>query len=299
MRRRLLDFVDAEIVESLVYHLRERRVTLAAGRRSFVDRGLPRERLEPRAHYPGQRQTDRHRQSAVEHRTYRRDRRPESRGRRPRERRAGPPENQQGLPDRRRSHLRGRRHRRLPQPRVHFEGAGQNRDLPRVQRCRRTTRPNCFPTASTRFPKSRSSAPPKRASPTRACPTKSARPPTAKPPAATSSATAVACLKLLFHRETRELLGVHIIGDGAVELVHIGQAVIVAQRYDRLFREYRFQLSDAGRVLQECSAGRHQSPKCLKRSRLRDRDLDACRGPSVLVGRVECVGRGRFWVNCS
>ncbi len=33
-------------------------------------------------------------------------------------------------------------------------------------------------------------------------------------------------LKLLFHRTTRELLGVHIIGDGAVELVHIGQAVI-------------------------------------------------------------------------
>ena len=33
-------------------------------------------------------------------------------------------------------------------------------------------------------------------------------------------------LKLLFHRETRELLGVHIIGDGAVELVHIGQAVM-------------------------------------------------------------------------
>ena len=33
-------------------------------------------------------------------------------------------------------------------------------------------------------------------------------------------------LKLLFHRETLELLGVHIIGDGAVELVHIGQAVI-------------------------------------------------------------------------
>lgn len=33
-------------------------------------------------------------------------------------------------------------------------------------------------------------------------------------------------LKLIFHRETRELLGVHIIGDGAVELVHIGQAVL-------------------------------------------------------------------------
>jgi NAD(P) transhydrogenase len=33
-------------------------------------------------------------------------------------------------------------------------------------------------------------------------------------------------LKLIFHRETRAVLGVHIIGDGATELVHIGQAVI-------------------------------------------------------------------------
>lgn len=33
-------------------------------------------------------------------------------------------------------------------------------------------------------------------------------------------------LKLIFHRETRELLGVHIIGEGASELLHIGQAVL-------------------------------------------------------------------------
>jgi len=33
-------------------------------------------------------------------------------------------------------------------------------------------------------------------------------------------------LKLLFHRDTRKLLGVHIIGTGATELVHIGQAVM-------------------------------------------------------------------------
>ncbi len=32
-------------------------------------------------------------------------------------------------------------------------------------------------------------------------------------------------LKLIFHRETREILGVHIIGEGASELLHIGQAV--------------------------------------------------------------------------
>jgi NAD(P) transhydrogenase len=33
-------------------------------------------------------------------------------------------------------------------------------------------------------------------------------------------------LKLIFHRETREVLGVHIIGEGASELLHIGQAVM-------------------------------------------------------------------------
>jgi NAD(P) transhydrogenase len=33
-------------------------------------------------------------------------------------------------------------------------------------------------------------------------------------------------LKLLFHRHSRELLGVHAIGEGATELIHIGQAVM-------------------------------------------------------------------------
>jgi NAD(P) transhydrogenase len=33
-------------------------------------------------------------------------------------------------------------------------------------------------------------------------------------------------LKLIFHRETREILGVHIIGEGASEILHIGQAVL-------------------------------------------------------------------------
>ena len=36
-------------------------------------------------------------------------------------------------------------------------------------------------------------------------------------------------LKLLFHRETRRLLGVHVVGTGATELVHIGQAVLGLQ----------------------------------------------------------------------
>jgi len=36
----------------------------------------------------------------------------------------------------------------------------------------------------------------------------------------------IGLLKLLFHRENHRLLGIHIIGEGASELVHIGQAVL-------------------------------------------------------------------------
>ena len=36
------------------------------------------------------------------------------------------------------------------------------------------------------------------------------------------------CLKLLFHPQSRRLLGVHAIGTGATELIHIGQAVMAA-----------------------------------------------------------------------
>jgi NAD(P) transhydrogenase len=35
----------------------------------------------------------------------------------------------------------------------------------------------------------------------------------------------VGILKLLFHRETREILGVHCFGENAAEIVHIGQAI--------------------------------------------------------------------------
>jgi NAD(P) transhydrogenase len=36
-------------------------------------------------------------------------------------------------------------------------------------------------------------------------------------------------LKLIFHRETHKLLGIHIIGEGASELIHIGQAVMALE----------------------------------------------------------------------
>ncbi|MBP9839207.1 MAG: FAD-dependent oxidoreductase, partial [Proteobacteria bacterium] len=36
----------------------------------------------------------------------------------------------------------------------------------------------------------------------------------------------IGLLKILFHRSTLQLLGVHIIGEGATELIHVGQAVL-------------------------------------------------------------------------
>ena len=47
-------------------------------------------------------------------------------------------------------------------------------------------------------------------------------------------------LKLLFHRETLELLGVHCIGDTATEIVHIGQAVMALGGTVEYFRDSVF-----------------------------------------------------------
>ncbi len=47
-------------------------------------------------------------------------------------------------------------------------------------------------------------------------------------------------LKLLFHRETKEVLGVHCIGDAATEIIHIGQAVMTLGGTIEYFRDTVF-----------------------------------------------------------
>jgi NAD(P) transhydrogenase len=47
-------------------------------------------------------------------------------------------------------------------------------------------------------------------------------------------------LKLLFHRETRKLLGVHVIGESATEIIHIGQAVMALDGTIDYFRDTVF-----------------------------------------------------------
>jgi NAD(P) transhydrogenase len=47
-------------------------------------------------------------------------------------------------------------------------------------------------------------------------------------------------LKLLFHRETRKLLGIHCIGETATEIIHIGQAVMSLEGTIDYFRDTVF-----------------------------------------------------------
>ena len=57
-------------------------------------------------------------------------------------------------------------------------------------------------------------------------------------------------LKMLFALETRRLLGVHIVGEGATELIHIGQAVLNLEGTLDYFVENTFNAIDARRGLQ-------------------------------------------------
>ena len=65
-------------------------------------------------------------------------------------------------------------------------------------------------------------------------------------------------LKLLVDPDNRCILGVHVIGTGATDLVHIGQAVMGGHADDRLPRHRRLQLPDVRRVLQGRRARRDE-----------------------------------------
>ena len=57
-------------------------------------------------------------------------------------------------------------------------------------------------------------------------------------------------LKILFYPDTRKVLGVHVIGESAAEIVHIGQAVLSFGSTHGLFSRHSFQLSDLRQSLQ-------------------------------------------------
>ena len=72
--------------------------------------------------------------------------------------------------------------------------------------------------------------------------------------------------KMIFHRDDRRLLGVHIMGTGATELIHIGQAVLALGGRPRLLPGHRLQLPHLGRVLQGGGPERGQQAGLTARS---------------------------------
>src|SRR5881394_2176114 len=80
-------------------------------------------------------------------------------------------------------------------------------------------------------------------------------------------------LKLIFHQDSRRLLGVHAIGTGATELIHIGQAIMAAGmsidyfvdsvfNYPTLAECYKVAALDGiNRVRPASAAGRAEPPE--------------------------------------
>ena len=85
-------------------------------------------------------------------------------------------------------------------------------------------------------------------------------------------------LKMLFALETRRLLGVHIVGEGATELIHIGQAVLNLEgtldyfventfNYPTLAEAYKVAALDAWNRMPKIQPSREATHKALERAR--------------------------------
>jgi NAD(P) transhydrogenase len=74
-------------------------------------------------------------------------------------------------------------------------------------------------------------------------------------------------LKLLVEPSSRQLLGVHVIGTAATEIVHIGQTVMGTGATIDFLIEAVFQLSDLRRRLQDGRARCNEPALCLERLR--------------------------------
>ena len=114
----------------------------------------------------------------------------------------------------------------FPEPRLDLDGAGPHRRLPRLRRADAAGARSIFPTASTRCPRSRRSGSPRARRAPRASATRSASRRFRETSRGHIMGLESGMMKLLFALADRKLLGAHIVGEGATELIHIGQAVL-------------------------------------------------------------------------
>jgi NAD(P) transhydrogenase len=113
----------------------------------------------------------------------------------------------------------------LPQSRIHVEGTGKSRGLPRVQCCD-ITLAGIVPLRNLHDPEISFVGATEEDLTSKGVPYEIGKAAYREVARGQIVGDSSGILKLVFHRDTHELLGVHIVGDGAVELVHIGQAIL-------------------------------------------------------------------------
>jgi len=225
MRPRLLEFADAEIVETLVYHLRERRVTLRLGEEVssievFEDNGV--KRVRTRLASGKQLVTDKALSSMG---------------------RNGSTSSLNleavGISADSRGRLKTNASYQTEVPHVYAVGdvigfpslASTSKEQGRIAVCRAFNipavhSPELFPYGIYTIPEISFVGATEEALTSKGVPYEIGKAAYREVARGQIIGDSTGVLKLIFHRETHELLGVHIVGDGAVELVHIGQAVL-------------------------------------------------------------------------
>ena len=173
-------------------------------------------------------------------------------------------EGERTLPDRRAAHLRGRRRDRLSRARRDEHGAGSAGELPHVQAVRRARPQTLFPYGIYTIPEISMVGDTEQALTEAENPVRSRHRPLSRDRARPAHRRPARAAQALFHPQSRRLLGVHAIGTGATELIHIGQAVMAAGMPIDYFIEAIFNyptLAECYKVAALDGVNRVRSPK--------------------------------------
>ena len=221
-RDRMLEFCDEEVVEALKYHLRDLAVTFRFGETVASVEAHPDGAITVlRSGKKIPADTVLYSRGPPGH-----DRRAQPARRRAGRGRARQDQRRRVLPHQGGAHLRGRRRHRLPRPRGHrrWSRAGWPRCTPSARRCRRNEIPQ--PIGIYSIPEI-SFVGRTEAELTEACvPFEVGVSRYRELARGQIVGDSYGVLKLLVSPEDRTLLGVHVFGTGATELIHIGQAVM-------------------------------------------------------------------------
>ena len=129
------------------------------------------------------------------------------------------------------AHLRRRRRDRLPRAGQHRDGAGPPGGLPRLRRRRRARMPELFPYGIYAIPEISMVGKTEDQLTDAGIPYEAGVAQYKELARGQLLGDDTGMLKLLIHQDNHQILGVHAIGTGATELIHIGQAVMAFKRH--------------------------------------------------------------------